>query len=123
MIIATITALMILFGGSDTLEHYLLNIKKSAKAAIENKQTVKEVVSLSKTLEKDLEAENEEIIDLKKSFLDLHVKYSATQADFDSVLEEMLKSRKAGQDKILDTRFAMKDLMTKEEWDKVFASK
>ena len=120
MIVSIVAALMFLFGGSDTLEHYLLNIKKPAKAAIENKQTAKEVVSLSKTLEKELKEQNKELIELKKSFLDLHVKYSATLADFDSVLEEMIKSRKAGQDKILDTRFAMKELMTKEEWDKVF---
>ena len=122
MIVGTIALFMLLFGGGDTLEHYLLNIKKPAKAAIENKQTVGEIKDLSKDLEKDLKARNEEIVELKKSFLDLHVKYSATQSDFDSVLEEMLKSRKAGQDKILDTRFAMKELMTKEEWDKVFVS-
>jgi phage-related protein len=82
MIIATITAFMFLFGGVDSLENYLLNIKKPVKAAVESKVTVNEVLDLSKVLNKQLKVQNKEITKLRESFLDLHTKYDARPVDF-----------------------------------------
>jgi hypothetical protein len=77
MIIATIAALMMLFGGGDSLENYLLHIKKPVKAAVESKITVNEMLDLSKKLGKQLKVQNKEITKLRDSFLDLHTKYDA----------------------------------------------
>ena len=123
MIIATITVLMMLFGSGDSLENYLLHIKKPLKAAVESKVTVNEVLDLSKELGKQLKAQNKEITKLKESFLDLHTNYDAKSADFETVIDKMIAAREDGQEHILDARSAMKDLMTKEEWTEVFSLK
>jgi len=120
MIVGTIALIMMLFGGGGTLEHYLLDIKKPAKAAVESKQTVNESVDLSKELGKELKELNEDITKLKGNFLDLHANYDATSADFKAIVDQMINLREEGQQNILDTRSAMKERMTKEEWTKVF---
>ena len=123
MVIATIAVLMLLFGGGDSLENYLLNIKKPVKATVENKVTVDEVLDLSKELGKQLKAQNKRIVKLRESFLDLHTKYDAKQADIEAYIDKINSAREEGQTQILDTRFAMKNLMTQEEWIEVFSLK
>ena len=123
MIIATIAALTMLFGGGDSLENYLLNIKKPLKTTVENKVTVDEVLDLSKELGKQLKAQNKKITKLRESFLDLHTKYDTKQADFDAYIGKIVDTRDEGQQQILDTRFAMKNLMSQEEWIEVFSLK
>jgi hypothetical protein len=123
MIIATITAFMFLFGGVDSLENYLLNIKKPVKAAVESKVTVNEVLDLSKVLKKQLKVQNKEITKLRESFLDLHTKYDAESADLEAYIDELITAREEGQKYILDTRSDMKKLMTRAEWTEVFSLK
>jgi hypothetical protein len=123
MIVATITALMFLFGGVDSLENYLLNIKKPVKAAVESKVTVNEVLDLSKVLNKQLKVQNKEITKLRESFLDLHTKYDAESADLEAYIDELITAREEGQKYILDTRSDMKKLMTRAEWTEVFSPK
>ena len=123
MLIASIAALMLLFGGGDSLENYLLHIKKPVKAAVESKVTVKEVLYLSKELGKQLKAQNKEITKLRDSFLDLHTKYDAKPADIEAHIDKLITAREEGQKHILDTRSAMKNLMTRKEWTEVFSLK
>ena len=121
MIVATLTILMLLFGGGGSLENYLLNIKKPVTAAVENKETVNEVIDLSKELKKQLKVQNKEITDLRESFLDLHTNHDAESDDFEAYLDRLMIARETGQQQILDARMAMKDLMTQEEWTEVFS--
>jgi hypothetical protein len=123
MIIATIAVLTMLFGGGGSLENYLLNIKKPLKAVVESKVTVNEVLDLSKKLGKQLKVQNKEITKLRDSFLDLHTKYDARPVDFEDYIDELVTAREEGQKQILDTRSAMKNLMTREEWTEVFSLK
>jgi len=121
MLIATIAALFLLFGGGDSLESYLLDIKNPVKASVESKATVNQVLDLSKKLDKQLKAENKEIVKLRDSFLDLHTKYDTKPAEIEAHIDMLMTAREEGQAYILDTRSAMKNLMTKEEWTKVFS--
>jgi hypothetical protein len=121
MLIATIAAMMLLFGGGDSLENYLLHIKKPVKAAVVNKATKEEVIGLSKELGKQLEVQNKEIVKLRRSFLDLHTKYDATSADLEAHIDKVMAAQEKGQAHILDTQSAMKNLMTREEWTEVFS--
>jgi hypothetical protein len=123
MIIATIAVLTMLFGGGGSLENYLLNIKKPLKAVVESKVTVNEVLDLSKKLGKQLKVQNKEITKLRDSFLNLHTKYDAKLVDFEDYIDELVSAREEGQKQILDTRSAMKNLMTREEWTEVFSLK
>lgn len=119
MIVATVTALLLLFGGS-SLEHYLLNIKKPAKQAIANRETYEAVHDLSKQLGKQLKKQYEQQHELREAFVDLHHQYDVRREDADQVLERIMERRDQVQSRILDTREAMKALMTEEEWQAVF---
>ena len=121
--LVAIATLILIFGGGGSLENYLLNIKKPVKAAVESKVTVNDVLDLSKELGKQLKAQNKEITKLKERFLDLHTNYDAKSVDFVAVIDKIIAAREEGQTHILDTRSAMKDLMTKEEWTEVFSLK
>ena len=122
MLIA-IATLILIFGGGGSLENYLLNIKKPVKAAVESKVTVNEVLDLSKGLKKQLKVQNKEITKLRENFLELHTKYDAESADMEAYIDRLIIVRETGQKHILDTQSAMKDLMTREEWTKVFSYK
>ena len=121
--LVAIATLILIFGGGGSLENYLLNIKKPVKAAVESKVTVNEVLDLSKALKKQLKVQNKEITKLRENFLELHTKYDAESADMDAYIDRLIIVRETGQKHILDTQSAMKDLMTREEWTKVFSYK
>ena len=122
MLIA-IATFILMFGGGGSLENYLLDIKKPMKAAVESKVTVNEVLDLSKALKKQLKVQNKEITKLRENFLDLHTNYDAESADYEAYIDKVINAREEGQRQILDTRFAMKNLMTQEEWIEVFSLK
>ena len=121
--LVAIATLILIFGGGGSLENYLLNIKKPVKAAVESKVTVNEVLDLSKALKKQLKVQNREITKLRENFLELHTKYDAESADMEAYIDRLIIVRETGQKHILDTQSAMKDLMTREEWTKVFSYK
>ncbi|MDX2348641.1 MAG: hypothetical protein ACERK9_10445 [Deltaproteobacteria bacterium] len=121
--LVAIATLILIFGGGGSLENYLLNIKKPVKAAVESKVTVNEVLDLSKALKKQLKVQNKEITKLRENFLELHTKYDAESADMEAYIDRLIIVRETGQKHILDTQSAMKDLMTREEWTKVFSYK
>ena len=121
--LVAIATLILIFGGGGSLENYLLNIKKPVKAAVESKVTVNEVLDLSKALKKQLKVQNREITKLRENFLELHTKYDAESADIEAYIDSLVIARETGQKHILDTQAAMKKLMTREEWTKVFSYK
>jgi len=121
--LVAIATLIMMFGGGGSLENYLLNIKKPVKAAVESKVTVNEVLDLSKVLKKGLKAKNKEITKLRENFLNLHKQYDTQLADSEAYIDSLIIVRGTGQKHILDTRSAMKDLLTREEWTKVFSYK
>ncbi len=120
--LVAIATLMMMFGGG-SLENYLLNIKKPVKAAVESKVTVNEVLDLSKVLKKRLKAKNKEITKLRENFLNLHKQYDTQLADSEAYIDSLIIVRGTGQKHILDTRSAMKNLLTREEWTMVFSYK
>ena len=121
--LVAIATLILMFGGGGSLENYLLDIKKPVKAAIESKVIVNEVLDLSKGLKKQLKVQNKEITKLRENFLDLHTNYDAESADMEAYIDRLIIVRETGQKHILDTQSAMKNLMAREEWTKVFSYK
>lgn len=121
--LVAIATLIIMFGGGGSLENYLINIKKPVKAAVESKVTVNEVLDLSKALKKQLKGQNKKITKLRETFLDLHKQYDTKAADSEAYIDSLIIVREIGQKHILDTRSAMKNLLTREEWIKVFSYK
>jgi hypothetical protein len=120
MIVATITALLLLFGGGGSLEQYLLDVKKPVKAHVEDKDRAKTVIALSKSLGKDLEKRNKEMVSIQGDFVTLHTSFEASEEDFQAVIDRLMTERNRGQEQILDTRDRMRRAMSADEWAAVF---
>jgi len=123
MIVATATALIILFGGGNALENYLVDIKKPVNATLESKETRGQVLSLSKTLDRQLKGLNKELTKMSEGLLELHTQYDSKPEDFEVTIGKMMSKREEGQKAILETRNEMKQLMSKEEWTQMFSFK
>ena len=52
----------------------------------------------------------------------MSLRYDATREDFMAAFEQLHAQRRLRHRKVLDTRAAMKELMSAEEWAQVFAS-
>lgn len=123
MIVATATALIILFGGGNALENYLVDIKKPVNATLESKETRGQVLSLSKTLDRQLKGLNKELTKMSEGLLELHTQYDSKPEDFEVTIGKMMSKREEGQKAILETRYEMKQSMSKEEWTQMFSFK
>ena len=121
MIIGLLTVIIMFFGGGGSFEHYLLNIKKPLKEAVENRQVINDVMDVSEQLGEQLKEENKALADLKETFILLNQQYDTTQDDFKKNISNMLDIHKKGNKDILDARTMMKKYLTKEEWGEIFA--
>ena len=124
MIIATVTALYLIFGGGGaSIDTLFTDLGKPVKQAIEDKEHRDEILTLSEGLEEELknnqEAWEAEVDDLLKIMDD----YASNPLDFEAKalhLEELLSQRHA---LVLETRGLMKGLMSEAEWNAVFADR
>lgn len=123
MIVATATALIILFGGGNALENYLVDIKKPVNATLESKETRGQVLSLSKALDRQLKGLNKELTKMSEGLLELHTQYDSKPEDFEVTIGKMMSKREEGQKAIIETRYEMKQSMSKEEWTQMFSFK
>lgn len=123
MIVATATALIILFGGGNALENYLVDIKKPVNATLESKETRGQILSLSKALDRQLKGLNKELTKMSEGLLELHTQYDSKPEDFEVTIGRMMSKREEGQKAILETRYEMKQSMSKEEWTQMFSFK
>ena len=123
MIVATATALIILFGGGNALENYLVDIKKPVNETLESKETRGQILSLSKALDRQLKGLNKELTKMSEGLLELHTQYDSKPEDFEVTMAKMMSKREEGQKAILETRYEMKQSMSKEEWTQMFSFK
>ena len=74
MLIATITALILIFGGGG-LEFYLTNIKKPVKEHVQESESRKVILNESKALQKDLKGFRKDIDEHLGDLIDVHSAY------------------------------------------------
>lgn len=122
MVVGAATLLYLIFGGSAGVEHVLTDIKKPVKAAVAEKERAKEIIQLSNALKKELKAQDKQTDELMSDLFQTSLRYDATREDFMAVFERLHAERRLRHQKVLDTRTAMKELMTADEWARVFAS-
>jgi flagellar motility protein MotE (MotC chaperone) len=119
MIIATITALIIIFGGSG-LEFYLTNLKGPVKEHVQDKERQENIFDASKALSKNLKQLRKRTDANFGDLIKVHGDYQSAEADFAEVTDRLLENQKEVSKLILDARDAMHGQMTKEEWEAVF---
>lgn len=110
-----------LSGGANQLQNALVGIEKPVKEVVENRDTRKQAITLSKELGTSINKTNKDIDDLRAQLLDSLRDYHADVATLDPILEQLRAKRNVKREANLDTRDAMKELLTEEEWEKIFA--
>jgi uncharacterized protein YccT (UPF0319 family) len=120
MLIALFT--LLLLGGSSTgMLDYIADTQDTVKVVMEKDDRRKEALSIVKAMEKRTNAHNKMV---KRASKDLNKTLSsdeATDADIDPIWDAYFSQRAGYNQDMLDLRFQLKDQMTREEWQQVFA--
>ena len=119
MIIATITVLIIIFGGSG-LEFYLTNLKGPVKEHVQDKERQESILDASKALSKTLKQVRKRTDANFGDLIKVHGDYQSADADFVEITDRLLENQQDTISATLDARDAMHEKMTKEEWEAVF---
>jgi uncharacterized protein YccT (UPF0319 family) len=121
MLIALFTILLL--GGSSTgMLDYIAETQDTIKVVMQKDDRRKETLSIVKALEKRTNAHNKMV---KRASKDLNKTLSSdevTDADIETVWDAYFSQRATYNQDMLDLRFQLKDQMTREEWQQVFAT-
>ena len=120
MLIATITALMLIFGGGN-LEFYLTNLKKPVKEYVVDKERRDAILEAGKELEQELKVLSKDIEEHFEGLIEVHAEYESTTADYLAAGDRLKADQNTLAGLVLDTRDAMKENMTRAEWEAVFS--
>jgi ribosomal protein S3AE len=120
VIIATVTALSILLfgGGTFSFEKYY---KDYLKVVIEDKSRREQILDLAKDADQKHKQYRDEVTkvwadDIKSTFRN----FDAKEDDFRRMVQKADQSRIAMQQSVLDVRFKVVGLMSKEEWNAMY---
>ena len=120
MLIATITALILIFGGGN-LEFYLTNLKKPVKEHVVDKERRDAILEAGKELKKELKGLSKEIEEHFEELIEMHGEYESTTGDYLAAGAKLKADQNTLAGLVLDTRDAMKENMTRAEWEQVFS--
>ncbi len=120
MLIALFT-ILILGGGATGMLDFIADTQDEVKVVMEKDDRQKEVLSTLKTMKKRTEARNKMVKGTSKDMSKTLSSGDVTDAEIDMVWDAYFSQRAAYNQEILDLRFQLKDQMTREEWQQVFA--
>ena len=121
MIIATTYLIMSLFGGGgmDLFSLEYLQPKIEQYVVAEDRQDL--LVDLLKAEQKNQKEFNKQATTAGKKMLKINKDYNANAAEFSAVSDDIEQQLLAMQERHITLRFALKENMTREEWESVFA--
>lgn len=120
MLIALITILLL--GGGDTgMLDFIANTQDEVKVVMEKDDRQKEVLATLKTMEKLTDGHNKMVKGASKDLSNALSNAEVTDAEVDTVWDAYFSQRADYNQEMLDLRFQLKDQMTREEWNEVFA--
>jgi hypothetical protein len=120
MLIALFTILFL--GGSDTgMLDFIADSQDAVKVVMEKDDRRKEVLATLKETKKRTKAYNKTVKGAAKDMSRILSSDNPTDAELDSSWDVYFASRADYNRDMLDLRFQLKDQMTREEWQRVFA--
>jgi hypothetical protein len=120
MLIVLITILLL--GGSATgMLDFIADTQGTVKVVMESDDRRKEVLATLKETKKRTEAHNKMVKGTSKDMNTILSSDEVTEADIDAIWQGYFASRADYNRDMLDLRFQLKDQMTREEWQQVFA--
>jgi len=118
MIVGTITLIYLLFGGGV----FSFDVFKEAAAdVISDKQIVKQIDAMTSEADKEMKAWLKESGKISKQFSRMNQNYDQTKMEMNAFLEQADSSRDEFLEKIIQLRFQVKNLMSQEEWEAMYA--
>ena len=120
MLIALFTILLL--GGSATgMLDYIADTQDTVKVVMEKDDRRKEVLGTLKAMKKRTDARNKTVKRASKDMSKTLSSNEVTEANIDVIWDAYFSERAAYNEGMLDLRFQLKDQMTREEWQQVFA--
>ena len=120
MLIALFTILLL--GGSSTgMLDFIADSQDTVKVVMEKDDRRKEALGTLKAMKKQTNARNKMVKRASKDMSKTLSSDEVTEANFDVVWDAYFSQRAAYDQEMLDLRYQLKDQMTREEWQQVFA--
>jgi esterase/lipase superfamily enzyme len=120
MLIALLTILFLGGGNTGTL-NFIADTQDTVKVVMEKDDRRKEALSTLKAIEKRTKAHNKMVKGTSKDLNKALAIKDTSQADIDTIWHRYFAQREAYNRDVLDLRFQLKDQLTREEWQQVFA--
>ncbi len=122
LIVIFATLILVLFGGGS--EGFLpKDFDKQVKKQMTDKVRKAQVLDLHKQIGKTFKGYNKQPKTSSKKVLALTENHEASADEFRAVVDEFFVERRKTQEKLIDARLKMKDLITREEWGAIFSAK
>ena len=121
MLIATLVALLFLGSGANMMLDGIDQTKDNIKAAIVDESTRKAALDIVDKLEDTAKDYAKADSKDEKELLKLIQQYETTTAEVQNNLDASFQQRLKYQQEMLAIRVELKDKLSREQWDKVFA--
>jgi hypothetical protein len=118
MLIATVTTLIILFGGGAGFSFGVF--KDAIKEQIKDKERRKELVAEIDRADAVLKTYRKELKSFSKNLVETNARHDATRGEFDAIAARADVRRIQMTRELLDARFALRDKMTEDEWNAMY---
>ncbi len=121
MLIALLT-ILILGGSSTGMLDYIADTQDNVKIVMQKDDGRKAALGTLKAMKKRTGAHNKMVRRASKSMNKTLSNEEATDTDFDTIWDEYFSQRASYSRDMLDLRYQLKDQLTREEWQQVFAA-
>jgi hypothetical protein len=121
MLIALFTILFL--GGSDTgMLDFIADTQDEVKLVMEKDDRQKEALATLKTMKKLTDGHNKMVKGASKDLSNTLSTDEGTDAEIDAIWDTYFSQRADYNQEMLGLRYQLKDQMTREEWQQVFAA-
>lgn len=118
MLVATITALIVLFSGGYEI-FFAENVEKGIKKYVLEKDRRKELLDMTKEIKKGAKTYNKDRKASYKDFEDLCTNYNTTEEELEVFFENLTETQMTYQDNFVDKRVQITEKITDEEWGNI----
>ena len=98
------------------------DISEPVKQNIKIEATAKQIIEINKKMLEEEADFNQTLLEARKQIAKINANRLASESEFIQVFAALDAQRAATREKILDNRFKMRELMSAEEWSRVYAA-
>ena len=120
MIIATVTAIMILFNGHAGTFSFDI-FASGVQESITDKKRVKQIEQILKEADDLVKAENKKLKKTSKKLLKLTAAYTTTRKELSEFQARVEQQETAFERRMIQQRMKFTDLVTEDEWNAIYA--